>query len=54
MKKTKIAAIALATLMAAGPLTACGEKGGDKDVLNITVSNLGFGTNWLYEIAEEF
>jgi len=54
MKKTKIAAVALATLLAATPLASCGPKGGDENTLNIIVSNLGFGTDWLEAISTEF
>lgn len=57
MKKiAKTSMIAMAFLFAAMPLTAC-EKGSKKsreDTLRITVSDIGFGTNFLYEIADEF
>lgn len=56
MKKLlkRIACFALAAVTVF-PAAACGGTNKPReDVLKITVSNLGFGTNWLYSIAEEF
>ena len=58
MKKiVRTLACALCAIMMAVPLgcnSVGGGRGHDKDTLTITVSNLGFGTNWLREIAKSF
>ena len=55
-KMKKSAVVALAALFAAMPLAGCnGESGKSReDTLKITISDIGFGTNFIYAIADEF
>ena len=52
LKKVALVLAGLSVFAAAG--CSGGEENDGKQTLKITVSNLGFGTKWLYEIADAF
>ena len=55
MKRTKrLMALTAAALLSFGMLSGCaGRPGGNAD-LKITISKLGYGTEWLKAIAEKY
>ncbi len=53
-KMKKMMACTLSAMLLAGVATGCGPTKSDEDTLTITVSNLGFGTEWLDKLEVEF
>lgn len=57
MKKSKLLTMALAAIMSVSALTACGGGGGNKkdpDAIQVSVAKLGYGTQWLHDIANAY
>ncbi len=60
-KSNKVVALALAAIASVGTLAACGGMSeeerknlNDKTVLNITMPDLGYGTDWMKAVAKGF